>query len=60
MLTSLSDMMDNNKNLLQPNRLFSQRSSPNDNEIVNIAVSYENLLKSPFMIDEIEIAVKVT
>ena len=43
MLTSLSDMMDNYKNLLQPNGIFSQRSSPNNNEIVNIKVNYENL-----------------
>ena len=60
MLTSLSDMMDNYKNLLQPNWLFSQRSSSNNNETINIAVSYENLLNSPFMIVETEIAVKVT
>ena len=58
MLPLVSDMMKHHKNLLQPNRFTPCRSS-NNNEIVNIGINYENLLNSPFTIDEITNAVKL-
>ena len=56
--TMLCDVMEHYKNLLQPNQIIAPYSPSKNNGIVNIGINYENLLKSPFTIDEIKNAVK--
>ena len=56
--TMLCDVMEHYKNLLQPNQIISPCFPSKNNGIVNIGINYENLLKSPFTIDEIKNAVK--